>query len=194
MAMMELVNDVAFRGWSIFLFFFFSSRRRHTRSKRDWSSDVCSSDLINLPGFCQARVDSKKALTTESIAASGLAGKRKAKWSKSRGDACCYRDSGNHSCGIRKSDGRPGGGIVEQARLNGPGFHHKVIEQEIVGEAASVDDAEWQCTRPSAESRQLPTSDDCIQPRAGFASKPLAVPKWQAVDPRRGDHMSDIEV
>src|SRR5699024_11994679 len=24
----------------------FSSRRRHTRSKRDWSSDVCSSDLI----------------------------------------------------------------------------------------------------------------------------------------------------
>src|SRR6266536_4250123 len=26
-------------------FFFFSSRRRHTRSTRDWSSDVCSSDL-----------------------------------------------------------------------------------------------------------------------------------------------------
>src|SRR5207249_6724583 len=26
-------------------FFFFSSRRRHTRSKRDWRSDVCSSDL-----------------------------------------------------------------------------------------------------------------------------------------------------
>src|SRR5690349_18486349 len=28
----------------IFFFFFFSSRRRHTRSLRDWSSDVCSSD------------------------------------------------------------------------------------------------------------------------------------------------------
>src|SRR5699024_12008420 len=27
------------------MLFFFSSRRRHTRSKRDWSSDVCSSDL-----------------------------------------------------------------------------------------------------------------------------------------------------
>src|SRR5699024_11902914 len=26
--------------------FFFSSRRRHTRSKRDWSSDVCSSVLV----------------------------------------------------------------------------------------------------------------------------------------------------
>src|SRR5699024_4442461 len=32
-----------------FVFFFFSSRRRHTRSKRDWSSDVCSSDLFALP-------------------------------------------------------------------------------------------------------------------------------------------------
>src|ERR1039457_6953993 len=28
-----------------FLFFFFSSRRRHTRLQGDWSSDVCSSDL-----------------------------------------------------------------------------------------------------------------------------------------------------
>src|SRR5260221_9524963 len=27
-------------------FFFFSSRRRHTRSLCDWSSDVCSSDLV----------------------------------------------------------------------------------------------------------------------------------------------------
>src|SRR2546429_4678266 len=29
-------------------FFFFSSRRRHTRCSRDWSSDVCSSDLYYL--------------------------------------------------------------------------------------------------------------------------------------------------
>src|SRR5438105_15391222 len=33
------------------MFFFFSSRRRHTRSTRDWSSDVCSSDLEKLPIF-----------------------------------------------------------------------------------------------------------------------------------------------
>src|SRR3712207_8796674 len=37
--------------------FFFSSRRRHTRYWRDWSSDVCSSDLRTLftamdQGFC----------------------------------------------------------------------------------------------------------------------------------------------
>src|SRR5262245_64833002 len=29
-----------------FMFFFFSSRRRHTRCLSDWSSDVCSSDLV----------------------------------------------------------------------------------------------------------------------------------------------------
>src|SRR5687768_18327689 len=31
--------------FSLFVFFFFSSIRRHTRCSRDWSSDVCSSDL-----------------------------------------------------------------------------------------------------------------------------------------------------
>src|SRR2546422_9280919 len=31
-----------------FFFFFFSSRRRHTRCSRDWSSDVCSSDLSQI--------------------------------------------------------------------------------------------------------------------------------------------------
>src|SRR5699024_11884387 len=35
------LNSLSFN----YIFFFFSSRRRHTRSKRDWSSDVCSSDL-----------------------------------------------------------------------------------------------------------------------------------------------------
>src|SRR2546422_1148039 len=33
----------------LLVFFFFSSRRRHTRCSRDWSSDVCSSDLAKLP-------------------------------------------------------------------------------------------------------------------------------------------------
>src|SRR5437870_13825675 len=31
------------------MYFFFASRRRHTRWPRDWSSDVCSSDLSNRP-------------------------------------------------------------------------------------------------------------------------------------------------
>src|SRR5690606_39832623 len=37
-------NRIA-HGASCLCFFFFSSRRRHTRFSRDWSSDVCSSDL-----------------------------------------------------------------------------------------------------------------------------------------------------
>src|SRR5205085_4728841 len=32
-----------------FFFFFFSSRRRHTRFDCDWSSDVCSFDLMEIP-------------------------------------------------------------------------------------------------------------------------------------------------
>src|SRR2546429_2267091 len=39
------------------MFFFFSSRRRHTRCSRDWSSDVCSSDLYwrRIPGRARYR-------------------------------------------------------------------------------------------------------------------------------------------
>src|SRR5207237_2158254 len=46
-------------------FFFFSSRRRHTRFKCDWSSDVCSSDLIL---FCAVvhRTDAKQNRTARS--------------------------------------------------------------------------------------------------------------------------------
>src|SRR5690606_39942405 len=35
----------------LFIFFFFSSRSRHTRFSRDWSSDVCSSDLSLLQTY-----------------------------------------------------------------------------------------------------------------------------------------------
>src|SRR5256885_3705012 len=48
------------------LFFFFSSRRRHTRLQGDWSSDVCSSDLDSKsnPGA--------RAVASSSAAQSGL--------------------------------------------------------------------------------------------------------------------------
>src|SRR5438105_10876882 len=53
---------------SVFLLslFFFSSRRRHTRSTRDWSSDVCSSDLRLRP-LATARLTT---LATASLKAS----------------------------------------------------------------------------------------------------------------------------
>src|SRR5699024_11909959 len=44
--------------------FYYSSRRRHTRSKRDWSSDVCSSDLnINYNERVKDIIDSQKTGT-----------------------------------------------------------------------------------------------------------------------------------
>src|SRR5690606_39473403 len=46
------------------LSFFFSSRRRHTRFSRDWSSDVCSSDLVGLPQP-RARPALRKATMTD---------------------------------------------------------------------------------------------------------------------------------
>src|SRR5258707_12933536 len=71
------------------LFFFFSSRRRHTRYWRDWSSDVCSSDLYrrrkvpvnrksgNIADFCRrwghrhrymVVLDADSIMTGESVA------------------------------------------------------------------------------------------------------------------------------
>src|SRR5690606_40091352 len=38
---------------------FFTRRRRHTRFSRDWSSDVCSSDLAIIKGFNNAGTDAR---------------------------------------------------------------------------------------------------------------------------------------
>src|SRR5215208_2959557 len=46
------------------IIFFFSSRRRHTRWPRDWSSDVCSSDLGN-PGDCDDNNPARSPLKPE---------------------------------------------------------------------------------------------------------------------------------
>src|SRR5207237_2692994 len=61
---------------SSYVFFFFSSRRRHTRFKCDWSSDVCSSDL-NLDFNVQAMsgLDERtRWLTDYVLARAGQAG------------------------------------------------------------------------------------------------------------------------
>src|SRR5215208_5456599 len=48
------------RDMHLSVLFFFSSRRRHTRWPRDWSSDVCSSDLLaaRLPFFAGREIES----------------------------------------------------------------------------------------------------------------------------------------
>src|SRR5438876_12360229 len=53
-----MCSNCKFTGGLVILFFFFSSRRRHTRWTGDWSSDVCSSDLLcetRRVGACRAR-------------------------------------------------------------------------------------------------------------------------------------------
>src|SRR5699024_11529324 len=59
---------------------FFSSRRRHTRSKRDWSSDVCSSDLPTI--YLRARPS--RFLTAEAVITACCT-----KWSFIRANALC---------------------------------------------------------------------------------------------------------
>src|SRR6201994_5158813 len=58
-----------FKVMVVTVFFFFSSRRRHTRCSRDWSSDVCSSDLQKLQGvnFVVADGDLFAAITAGSF-------------------------------------------------------------------------------------------------------------------------------
>src|SRR5690349_24532041 len=58
-------------------FFFFSSRRRHTRSLRDWSSDVCSSDLLHQIEQRQEALDRQQLGDVRSLGRLAVARRRK---------------------------------------------------------------------------------------------------------------------
>src|SRR5256885_12065638 len=49
------------------VFFFFSSRRRHTRLQGDWSSDVCSSDLRSMPRATTMNLSEAVAISASSL-------------------------------------------------------------------------------------------------------------------------------
>src|SRR5262245_65127137 len=82
------------------LFFFFSSRRRHTRCLSDWSSDVCSSDLTAVRKGSGCSVPAALACSLPWAARSG-----QARWvaattrSEERrvGKECRYRWTPDHS-------------------------------------------------------------------------------------------------
>src|SRR2546422_9180750 len=88
----------------VFGFFFFSSRRRHTRCSRDWSSDVCSSDLrrssttspIGSWGFAPVRAPSKLRIGGVRIGVES--------WLRERGTAM-----GSCRRGSRRGGGAPPG-------------------------------------------------------------------------------------
>src|SRR5436305_10156035 len=54
-------------GACLAVFFFFSSRRRHTRCGRDWSSDVCSSDLLGCSAECGRCARTIKTIIDEAL-------------------------------------------------------------------------------------------------------------------------------
>src|SRR5260221_7423182 len=74
----------------VLFFFFFSSRRRHTRSLCDWSSDVCSSDLMTFSpsncGSCVSTVRLKGAYFSRAMRSqvSSTASKVSREWSAKR--------------------------------------------------------------------------------------------------------------
>src|SRR5256885_2185910 len=55
------------RSKSMNIFFFFSSRRRHTRLQGDWSSDVCSSDLSSGLTYKDRTTEEVKTVALEGI-------------------------------------------------------------------------------------------------------------------------------
>src|SRR5690606_40018220 len=77
--------------------FFFSSRRRHTRFSRDWSSDVCSSDLeatgglLVLRGLGLPRVTEELAERPVLVAACGGLGAEALRLAAGRGGAGAVR-------------------------------------------------------------------------------------------------------
>src|SRR5256885_7492090 len=73
---MNIVYNVRVLVYS-YVFFFFSSRRRHTRLQGDWSSDVCSSDLLKLSRLGRAEMK-KQQVDLTSLAQSIVAELRKA--------------------------------------------------------------------------------------------------------------------
>src|SRR2546430_4445744 len=87
-----------------YVFFFFSSRRRHTRFDCDWSSDVCSSDLgeplTNPSANSASREDVERAIT---------------KWGRFR--LVMDSQTADLIIAVRKGTGRTGQGRSEERRV-----------------------------------------------------------------------------
>src|SRR5690625_8007103 len=74
--------------------FFFSSRRRHTRWPRDWSSDVCSSDL--LPRVAVVSTGNELRQTGESLDEGKIPDSNSRSEERRVGKECRSRSSGYH--------------------------------------------------------------------------------------------------
>src|SRR5256884_9112619 len=97
------------------VFFFFSSRRRHTRCSRDWSSDVCSSDLIEAeyytPLLAHAAMEPPAALAVYRDGKAEV-------WAPTQGPQGA-RDAIAQALGLKKED------VTVHVTLLGGGFGRK---------------------------------------------------------------------
>src|SRR5256884_3687298 len=113
MAVAELMSGLPIPSglYCVSVLFFFSSRRRHTRCSRDWSSDVCSSDLIASrgPWFPRGRIAGRR------LVGHGVSNCRSA----AGGDAypCSLRDL--HVCSLERYESRDFYVLVPHRRPGG---------------------------------------------------------------------------
>src|SRR5690606_39863402 len=83
--------------------FFFSSRRRHTRFSRDWSSDVCSSDLAGSAGTV---FGGGPAAALAAAAAAEAVGGVNCSNSEAAGSACTLTGAGAGPAAVVRSEER----------------------------------------------------------------------------------------
>src|SRR5204863_1674635 len=112
--------------FSVFVFFFFSSRRRHTRSLRDWSSDVCSSDLKS-----SVRSTRRSKLSTTYRDSKNYRRRRKRRWWSS---SLAIRCSCCPTKWVRSEERRVG---KECRSRRGPYAEKKKILEQIEGQRVS---------------------------------------------------------
>src|SRR5207302_4662333 len=109
--------------------FFFSSRRRHTRFSRDWSSDVCSSDLLALRPW--KRADVEPGLVEKLLGLGNLL--------RVRHPAAAGRNANGVLFGGERSGGHDASGHGERVHRLRPGGRRDARAQQQADHGLTVD-------------------------------------------------------
>src|SRR5699024_11331932 len=113
--------------------FFFSSRRRHTRSKRDWSSDVCSSDLVGVVELEVAHLPEEGLPPGDREVSRGVVHEHAAHWfgrPVPRGARWDHLSAGEQL--------QHAAGAVEHSVRGGPGDGQRAVDVELIADRKST--------------------------------------------------------